>query len=286
MSDPDVVVTRRSWLNRLGDSLMGALIGLILVIAAVAMLWWNEGRSAWRIETLSEGRDAVVSVAAAKLDAGNDGKLVHISGAANAAKRLTDDEFGVSVNALRLKRTVEMYQWQQRTETHTTKNLGGSETTETIFKYDKIWSADLIDSTGFHNQSYRNPTSMPFSSKMQTAEDISVGAFRLTSAFTAQLVSFERLPVSDEMLARSAPSVREKLKRDGNRLVSGNAARPNIGDVRVAMLVVKPGPVSAVGKQAGGTLKSFSLPKGEISLLVTGEKTADEMFAKSESDNR
>jgi hypothetical protein len=146
MSNQYTVVTRRSWLQRMGDSLTGILIGIALVIGAVALLWWNEGRSAWRIETLAAGRNAVISVQAGAIDPNNKGKLVHISGMAKAATPLTDPEFGVSVNALRLARDVQMYKWRERRESRTTKNLGGSETTETIYSYDKVWSAELIDS--------------------------------------------------------------------------------------------------------------------------------------------
>lgn len=286
MSNQYTVVTRRSWLQRMGDSLTGILIGIALVIGAVALLWWNEGRSAWRIETLAAGRNAVISVQAGAIDPNNKGKLVHISGMAKAATPLTDPEFGVSVNALRLARDVQMYQWRERRESRTTKNLGGTETTETIYSYDKVWSAELIDSSTFHKPSYRNPASMPFDSKVQTAADITVGMFRLAAPFANQISGYEQLPFTDAFLARSSEGVREKLKRDGNLLVSGDPARPQIGDVKVVMRVVKSGPISAIGKQGDSSIEVFELPKGSIALLDMGEVGAEAMFANSESENR
>ena len=39
------------------------------------------------------------------------GRLVHVKGVARAEGRVTDDQTGVSMNALVLARTVSMYQW-------------------------------------------------------------------------------------------------------------------------------------------------------------------------------
>ncbi len=43
-------VTKTSYGSRLGSSLRGIITGLILFVAATALLWWNEGRA---VKTLS-----------------------------------------------------------------------------------------------------------------------------------------------------------------------------------------------------------------------------------------
>ena len=47
MSDPGdtfTEVTSRSWISRIGQSIVGVLIGLVMVIASIVVLFWNEGR--------------------------------------------------------------------------------------------------------------------------------------------------------------------------------------------------------------------------------------------------
>ena len=48
MSDPGdtfTEVTSRSWISRIGQSIVGVLIGLVMVIASIVVLFWNEGRA-------------------------------------------------------------------------------------------------------------------------------------------------------------------------------------------------------------------------------------------------
>ena len=55
MSDQFTEVTTEGWLQRLGGSLVAALIGLILVPASIVLLYWNEGRAVNAIRALERG---------------------------------------------------------------------------------------------------------------------------------------------------------------------------------------------------------------------------------------
>ena len=55
------------------------------------------------------------------MDSSNDGKLVHLSGKSVTVDVLKDGKFGVSANAIKLKRAVEMYQWKEKTSSKTKK---------------------------------------------------------------------------------------------------------------------------------------------------------------------
>lgn len=124
MSDDSYTeVTNQSWFSRIGGAIKGIIFGFILFIIAFPLLFWNEGRAVKTYKSLKEGSGAVISVLADQVDPNNEGKLVHLSGRASTEETLTDPVFGVSENALRLRRKVEMYQWQEHSESETKKNL-------------------------------------------------------------------------------------------------------------------------------------------------------------------
>ena len=59
----------------------------------------------------------MISVAEDKVDTANDGKLVHLTGLATTEDVLEDNDFGISANAIKLKRAVQMYQWKETKKT-------------------------------------------------------------------------------------------------------------------------------------------------------------------------
>ena len=85
------VVDNPSWIQRLGSSFKGVLLGIALFIAGFPILFWNEGRAVATAKRLAEGAGAVVDVPADKIDAANEGKLVHVSGKADTQDVLSDE---------------------------------------------------------------------------------------------------------------------------------------------------------------------------------------------------
>ena len=58
----------QGWLSRLGGAIKGIFVGLIMVIAAFPLLFWNEGRAVKTAKSLDEGRGAVVTTDSARVD--------------------------------------------------------------------------------------------------------------------------------------------------------------------------------------------------------------------------
>ncbi len=83
--------------------------------------------------SLAEGAGAVRSVAADAIDSGNEGKLVHTSGAVTTEGPVVDEDLGVQAQAIQLIRSVEIFQWKEKESSETQKKLGGgSETVTTL----------------------------------------------------------------------------------------------------------------------------------------------------------
>jgi len=176
------VVENPSWVQRLGSSFRGVVTGLLLFVAGFPILFLNEGRAVDTAKRLKEGAGAVVDVSAENVDPANEGKLVHVSGKADTKDVLSDAAFGVSATALRLMRTVEIYQTVEHSETKREKR--GDKTVETTtYTYSNAWCAKPVDSSQFHDATKRAanpPAAMPFSDQDQIAANVTLGAFTLS----------------------------------------------------------------------------------------------------------
>jgi len=280
-------VSQESWFGRLGGAFKGILVGLILLIVAFPLLFWNEGRSVKEYKTLKEGGGAVVSVASDTVDAANTGKLLHLSGKANTEATLKDPVFGVSANALKLKRVVEMYQWKETSQSETKKKLGGGTETVTTYTYSKTWSDKAIPSANFKESTkqHQNPGSLPYESREQSADVVTLGAFTLSSSLVGQINNFESLPVSNDTPLPATLKGKATV-HETEFYIGADPASPQLGDVRIAFKVVKPTEASVIAKQVGNTFEPYRTKAGgAIELLETGIHTADAMIQKEQESN-
>ena len=279
-------VTRESWVSRIGNAFKGILAGLLLFIVAFPLLFWNEGRSVKRYKVLKKGADIVVSVSSDSVDAANEGKLVHLTGKADTGEMLSDDVFGVSANALKLKRAVEMYQWKETSSGETRKKLGGGTERVTTYKYSKAWSARAIDSADFKEPTgHQNPGALPLEPTVRTAGVVTLGAFTLAPSLVGKIDAFEALPVGG---GTNLPAGLEGKARihNGGFYIGADPTDPRIGDARIAFSVVQPMQVSVIARQTGTALEPYPEEGGTIELLEEGVHSAEEMFAGAQEENR
>ncbi|MGD1036264.1 MAG: TMEM43 family protein [Roseiarcus sp.] len=278
--------TSTSWLQRIVNSFVGALIGLVLVIASIAAIFWNEGRAVNTARARAEGAGLVVSVDAATLVPANDGKLVHVSGAANATAPLVDPQFPVKASGLKLLRNVEMYQWRQDERSETKNKLGGGTETVTTYSYSREWKDSRNESGAFrHPDGHANPP-MAFTKREIVAGDAKLGAFSLPPDLLGQLGGGRRYDVDAASLAGQPAQTPPERIVDGAIYVGANPADPRIGDLKVSYSLVANGPVSAIGRQAGGGLASYQTKAGGTLFIIDpGDLDAAQMFKQAESEN-
>jgi Transmembrane protein 43 len=288
MSENSYTVTSNTgWFGRIGGAIKGIFIGIILIIVSFPVLFLNEGRAVKTQKTLEEGASSVVKVSANAVDAKNEGKLVYLSGSATSEGALSDEQFKVTSDALKLRRKVEFYQWKEEKRTETKKKLGGGEETVTTYDYVKEWSERPIDSSNFHkSKEYKNPE--PTLSEAEWVKDsIKLEAFMLSPGLAGQIDNFSTLqaPAPAELPAEIAG---KKLHKDGSGFYLGaDPATPAIGDMRVSHEAAPPGTVSVIAVQKGNTFEPFTAKAGgTIEMLSTGTVTAEAMFAEAHASNR
>lgn len=308
MSNEFTEVTSESWFARIGNAIKGVLIGGLLFLVSFPLLFWNEGRAVQTAKSLNEGAKSVVEASADNVDAANEGKFVHLTGEAVTNDTLTDSDFGVSVNAIRLTRDVEMYQWVEDVQTEKKKKLGGSEETVKTYHYQKEWSSYLNDSSNFKDQSgHMNPPAFPYESNSWQAKDVSLGAYQLSSDLIRQIsgqtsvpVDLATLPesmqgrvavqsggfylpasvptsetpeptadeVADNDAATAEDSAEEGQTEVGSTTPAPEIGEPQIGDLRIQFTLTEPGPVSVMAQQSGNSFKPFQTKAGDALLML------------------
>lgn len=280
-------VTHESWFSRIGGAIKGFLVGLLLFVVAFPLLFWNEGRAVKRYKTLKEGGGAVVSVTSESVDPANAGKLIHTTGKADTDATLTDSVFGVSSNALKLKRVAEMYQWKETSQSKTRKKVGGGTETVKTYSYSKTWADRPINSTNFKKPTgHQNPQSIPYGFAEQIADEVTLGAYVLSASLLGKIQNFESLPVGSDSPLPEQLEGKAKLY-DGGFYIGADPASPQVSDTRIKFKVTKPTEVSVIAKQVDSTFEPYATKAGgTIELLQTGVHTANAMIQKAQENNK
>ncbi|MGD9950158.1 MAG: TMEM43 family protein [Desulfobulbus sp.] len=278
-------VTSQSWGGRLGGSLKGIVIGLLLICVGIAALLWNEGRAVDRARALEEGAGQIVTIEADRIDPAYEGRLVHLSGNATTQERLSDPDFGVQAQAIKLHRAVQMFQWQEHRSSETKEKLGGGTETVTTYTYDKGWNSRVIQSSSFKKPTgHQNPGHMPYQGWSSQAREVTLGAFRLSSGLISQINQTTSIPLNPESGVR-LPSDQARLSGD-EIYIGQDPASPSIGDIRIGFQAVYPTDVSIVSVQRGESFTPYTASNGNVvELLEYGFQTAQQMFQAAQGRN-
>lgn len=282
-----VEVENISWFSRIMDSIKGVLFGLLLFVVSFPVLFWNEGRAVKRAKDLEEGRGAVIEASLEDIDASQDGKLVHLSGRAETEATLRDPELGVTAEALRLKRTVEMYQWLEDSETRTKKKVGGGKKKVTEYTYRQDWSANWADSSGFKEvEGHQNPP-MPYRNVAVDADDVTLGDRKLSSRLIAQIGGFGPFPVTKDRVTGLGESKRPLHESQGGIYVGQDPNQPKVGDLRIRWQTAPEAEISVLAAQAGDSFSAWTTPSGRTleQNLEMGTVSASDMFGRLEAEN-
>jgi Transmembrane protein 43 len=288
MSDTFTEVTTKSWTSRIGESIKGFLFGLILIVGSGILLFWNEGRAVQTQRSLTEGAGLVLSVEPGRIDPANDSKLIHVSGDLKPSAPLTDPDFTVSATALRLVRTVEMYQWKEESKSETRKNFGGSEETVTTYEYVRVWAEGRNESSRFKRpEGHINPE-MRYRGASYSSRDATLGAFRPGVNVIDKLPASENVPLDPSLAGKLASRLKGPVHVAEGRIYLGESpSAPRIGDLRISYRLAPPGPTSIIGRQAGTGFAEYQTKAGDALLMVRpGTMSAPDMFAAAHRENR
>lgn len=296
-------VTKTSYGGRLKNAISGVGAGFLMLILGTVLLFWNEGRTVKTTRMLKEAQGVCVELGdPAQINSEVDGKMVHATGYADTKDILTDGQFGISVNAIKLIRSTEFYQWVEHTSTTTKDKIGGGQETVTTYTYSKEWVSSPVNSSSFEDSDYKginNDVLLNLDDQSWQAQNVSFGAYKLPEGLVSQMnnrvsciVDLEPEVVdqyeADFHKAFDVDADKNFVHTDGNTIYLGvNPNNPTVGDVRVSYEKVLPGDVSVLAVANGDSFGKYTAKNG-YSLMTLSEGTVamDEMFETERQGNK
>ena len=299
MADSVTVSSHHSYWSRVGNSLKAILSGIVLVIVSIILLVWNENNYVQEKKALQEWAAIVQEAIVDQINSELEWKEIHISGQTTSnAGALKDSTFWIETDDLKLKRTVEMYQWYQDENTECNDKYWWGEDCDTTYTYDTKWDEDAIDSSSFNTKNgHENPSNWEYESNEQVKEPITLWAYTLTTVFVNQLSDYKTINLSEQNIiipekykliadqntstqtsettsvednnnsylygdneaTTNTVATNEKFHINENQIyIWADPTNPAVWDLRITFSTVKPWTVSVVWKQMGNELNSYT----------------------------
>ena len=271
--------TYTSYGQNIGNSFKGIFLGFIFLIGSIILLWWNEGRSVEQATALKEMQEKIVTLPNTHYDAQYESQAVLVQGKVTPLEMLVDTEFGVKSNGLILSKTVQMYQWNEKTSSTTQDKLGGGTETVTTYDYVKEWSSSQIDSSSFkRSMGHQNP--MMTRKGGYYVSPAKMGDFSLAKSMVSHIGAYENYTGLASM-----PDYIGDAKNYKSFLYLGiNPQMPMIGDMKITYLVAPEAIYTYAAKQQGKSLVPYVTENGKSFVFVRQGKVDSLTIFKEELD--
>ena len=324
MVDKVTVSSHHSYGSRVGNSFKAILWGIILVIVSIRLLAWNEKNYVETKAALKEWAEIVQEANIDQINPDLEWQEIHISGeTASNAEALKDNIFWIVTDNLKLKRTVEMYQWYEEEHEECHDNYWWSEDCETTYTYDKKWSDDHISSNSFYQTAnHENPSTWDYESDERVKEPITLWAYTLANVFVNQLTDYKTINLSEQninipdkyqVIAGQTTQSNWTVEDNNNSYLYGDSkittttsasnerfhingdviyiwldpSKPAVWDLKITFSSINPSTVSVVWKQMGSDLTSYKVSNWRnINLLSQGNVSAEDMFIEAQKENK
>lgn len=299
-------VNRTSYGKNVGNSFRGILTGLVMVIVATILIFWNENRAIKTYKAVGRAQDACVEMTDINTVSPEfEGKTIHATGTASTKEPLADENFGVRANALCIHRDVEYFQWVEHTKTTTKEKIGGATEETTTYSYEKEWVSSPQASYKFKDPAYQNKNFVfqVIDEKDVVPESVSFGAYKLPSFIVSAIRGTEPAMVEmDSLIVRQWNSaVKAQLGlpdsitanyvsvRDNVVYIGSNMDNPDVGDVRVTFTYVpNDQEISIIANVTGNTFTQYVDERNgkTVSSVAMGAVPAEQMFESLKKSNK
>lgn len=277
------------------DTLLNfALLGIVGGVMLLAKLLLSD-TSTSQVDLIGELRQEMVSVAPGDLKR-FDGRLVHVVGTlkrADEGETVSDSVFGISRQALKLRRRVTFYQWVETRVLAERYGSGASRVERYEYRYEKKWVEAPINSSRFHERGgHENRVALDVTPR-EFVPEIALGSALMPPSLVGRLHATQPVRLNmDEAKARRleeslgigtprAPGVRLFWSPKSDQLYLGQDHRqPTIGDIRVEFLELPlDTKVTVMARVDGATFKPWVTKDGrKFWQMFPGAYSSDYFF--------
>ncbi|HUD19310.1 MAG TPA: TMEM43 family protein [Patescibacteria group bacterium] len=250
MPDQIVETSTTGWLQRILNSFLGILIGLLLFVGSFVLLYWNEGH----FDLSKDAKKAVQVTATQSPDAGLNGKLIAATGPVTSTETLGDGLYLKPIHMLALTRKAEIFEWNESQQSSSKTNIGGSNTTTTTYTYALDWTDTPHDSSEFKNPAgHQNPKKTIEDTTLRV-KSAQIGNYVLDMQ-TIDLPSFSPIPLDQNNTIVEVPTT---VSPDYVYTGHGTLAAPQLGDMRVSYTGLADNTtLTAMGSQDNTMISSY-----------------------------
>lgn len=246
---------RIGWFEGVTQAIVGAIVGVLLFVGAIALLWLNEGRA-----NLANMARRSTAVDPARVDRAHDRSLVSVTDRVVARAPLGDGLILRDGPYVALQRRVEMFAWVERCDQRERCHYA------TQWTDAPRASGEFRSPAGHHNPPMRVRAAA-------FASDAAVGAYAVRS-HEAAARGDQRLSLSRAMLREDAPFAMT-ITADQRVYIGDRAVdRPAVGDLRVTFDALASGAVATVfGAQDGAIIEPY-VGEARLYRLLRGDRAA------------
>ncbi|MFP4187587.1 MAG: TMEM43 family protein [Acholeplasmataceae bacterium] len=235
-------VKRTGYFQRIINSFVGALIGILLFFGSFAVLFINEGR-----ENLADYARESAPFDPQAPPATNE--LIHVIDTVDA-ETFAADEYLTAGRFIYIERQVYFYGYEEEENRETRENIGGSETEITTYSYHLKWLQDPQRQSSFRGDASELPETiedydqwideMP-PEQTHVAEGLTIDGIPIASA-QLKLSGAKDLELTEELTDQTHltedESVRSGVVHRSNGTENSTPESPEIGDVKVVFRVI------------------------------------------------
>ncbi len=282
--------------QKIGGSVAGVIIGLVLFLTSLGIFFWNEGRlNEADLARRAEPFDG------SEVQEVEKNKLVAITGETGLDESLSDGLYLIPGDYLAVRRTVEMYSWTEETTTEGEKK---------IYYYEKEWTENPEDSSEFNQPAeHQNPVQKTKSETLIN-DSSRVGKYYFEAKNTG-LTGYKDLSLNESninLVAENTDSLEQEIvaedsldanSEENNSLEDkesieqniifqgkGSVANPEIGDLRISYQVVRQGKTATVfGKVEDNRVLPYRYNDNDL-FYTLKEGTYDQAINSLNSDYR
>uniref|UniRef100_A0A336LMM0 CSON013011 protein n=1 Tax=Culicoides sonorensis TaxID=179676 RepID=A0A336LMM0_CULSO len=263
---------RATWLT--------SLIGCALFIIGTLILFWNEGQAVHITLALQEALDQAISLRYDQsFDSSFEGKLVHIYGPLVTGEPLTELDYNIMVQAVKLKRRVQMFQYVEETIEHNYgESVASVQAEDRTYYYTTEFRDNLVDSRSFYlRHGHENPLKFPMESRLYTADHVTIGPYELGSELKDRFTAFQ------EVTSDTRPEDPLIKLHAGLYYHCVDVFNPEVGDIRIqfSFAGLQGEVYTVVGRLENNKIVPFKSKLGKkILILYKGEFDLHDVFDK------